>query len=457
MILRKSKEACDLLNGTNSAKEKKTILAGILKDDDVRQFFKYVFDKVTYKFNGTNSASLEKHKDMANTMDAMGDTILDVFQKLHNGLTGHAAISYVNGFIELNQDYAPFIKKAIDRDLGIGVAKSTLNKVYPGLIFDFAVALGKPYDPGRVEDESQWLLSRKYDGLRVVIIIDLSKDEGEMVEFRTREGLVIETMDNFKLPIEKTLDSLYKQHGFSLIDNLPKFADYESSGGIVIDCEGCFYDQDTDLEDFRTMQKLWRKKDYQIPYGKMRFKMFDIIPLSHFKKKEYGMKLSDRYEFLEIFKSIQDCPDWMDVVQQLPYTRENFLSIQADMRNSGWEGFMLRKDAEYKGKRTYDILKFKDFLDAEFEVVKVIEGEKGILNQATGLKEATSVLASVVIEFKGNVVNVGSGFTDSERIKFKNDPDLILGKNITVQYKQESQDEDGNPSLQFPVFKAIRS
>jgi len=52
---------------------------------------------------------------------------------------------------------------------------------------------------------------------------------------------------------------------------------------------------------------------------------------------------------------------------------------------------------------------------------------------------------------------VGSGFTDNERVRFRNDPDLILGKNITVQYKQESQDEDGNPSLQFPVFKAIRS
>lgn len=451
------KEACDKLKSTNSTNQKKEYLKSLLEDADIRQFFQYVFDKVSYTFN-IKSDSLKKHPHLVNQMDAMGDNILGVFKKLHNGLNGHAAVAYVNGYIASNPGYETFIHKALDRDLDIGVARSTLNKVYPGLIFEFKVALGKPYDPERVKDESEWLLSRKYDGLRVVAIVDFSKNDGSggIVEFRTREGLVIETMDNFKLPLEKAVSSLYHHYGLSLETNLPKFVDYENGEGVVFDCEGCFYDKDEDLEDFRTMQKLWRKKDYDIPLGSMKLKVFDVLPLDKFKKKHYDMKLSDRYEFLKIFHSLYDCPDFVDVVEQLPYTRENFLAIQSEMREKGWEGFMFRKDAPYEGKRSHDILKFKDFLDAEFRVIDVVLGTKGIHNKDSGLVEQKDVLGSVVVEFKGNTVNVGSGFTDDERLRFKEDTSLILGKKITVQYKQESQDEDGNPSLQFPVFKAIR-
>ena len=36
---------------------------------------------------------------------------------------------------------------------------------------------------------------------------------------------------------------------------------------------------------------------------------------------------------------------------------------------SGWEGLMLRADRQYKGKRSKDLLKYKAFSDAEYEVV----------------------------------------------------------------------------------------
>ena len=40
----------------------------------------------------------------------------------------------------------------------------------------------------------------------------------------------------------------------------------------------------------------------------------------------------------------------------------------------GWEGIMLRKDAGYKGKRSSDVLKVKQFHDAEYTVVAVENG-----------------------------------------------------------------------------------
>jgi DNA ligase-1 len=54
-------------------------------------------------------------------------------------------------------------------------------------------------------------------------------------------------------------------------------------------------------------------------------------------------------------------------------------------------------------------------------------------------------------------VDVGSGFSMEERMLFKADPSLIIGKTITLKYFQESQDENGKLSLRFPTYKGIRN
>jgi DNA ligase-1 len=52
-------------------------------------------------------------------------------------------------------------------------------------------------------------------------------------------------------------------------------------------------------------------------------------------------------------------------------------------------------------------------------------------------------------------VRVGSGFTIEQRQDFHKNPNKILGKIITVQYFQESQNQDGGISLRFPTFKIL--
>jgi DNA ligase-1 len=54
----------------------------------------------------------------------------------------------------------------------------------------------------------------------------------------------------------------------------------------------------------------------------------------------------------------------------------------------------------------------------------------------------------------GNEVAVGSGFTMEQRRAFKEKPDLIVGKVVTVQYFEETATE-GAPSLRFPLLKII--
>ena len=61
----------------------------------------------------------------------------------------------------------------------------------------------------------------------------------------------------------------------------------------------------------------------------------------------------------------------------------------------------------------------------------------------------------VVIEHKGYRVDVGSGFSVEQRRQYYRNPEAILGKQITVQYFEETANMNGGISLRFPTVKAI--
>ena len=73
------------------------------------------------------------------------------------------------------------------------------------------------------------------------------------------------------------------------------------------------------------------------------------------------------------------------------------------------------------------------------------------------LKQEVTIqtMTNVLIEHKGNTVSVGSGFSLDERNHYYNNPNDIVGKEITVQYFEESKDKTGKVSLRFPVCKAV--
>ncbi|KAK3820029.1 MAG: hypothetical protein J3Q66DRAFT_281275 [Benniella sp.] len=144
----------------------------------------------------------------------------------------------------------------------------------------------------------------------------------------------------------------------------------------------------------------------------------------------------------------------------------------------GWEGVMMRKDIGYEGKRSRNLLKIKQYQDAEFVVQGVMVGSMRLPLHGH-FEERDNVLTNVVILHRGTKVRVGSGFSAEDRIRFGKDPSLIVGKTITVKYFEESKaltkddngstanggqdnkeedDEDGQGglwSLRFPTVKAI--
>ena len=109
------------------------------------------------------------------------------------------------------------------------------------------------------------------------------------------------------------------------------------------------------------------------------------------------------------------------------------------------------QDVGYEGKRSKNLLKVKSFYDAEYEVLGWDIDNHEVVRD--GKSESMTMLAQVWIEHKGYIVKVGSGFSQEQRLEYMDGS--IVGKQITVQYFEETHNDKGGISLRFPTVKHI--
>jgi DNA ligase-1 len=167
--------------------------------------------------------------------------------------------------------------------------------------------------------------------------------------------------------------------------------------------------------------------------------------------------LSERIKFLKdvIFLG-GDNSGCLTVLEQVVITDEACIAeLVDDADKRGFEGIMVRKNTVYEGKRSYNLLKVKKFHDAEYKVVGVeINESYRIVKDGKEIEEP--LLAKAVIIHKGTEVGVGSGWSQDQRRNFYHNPDLLIGRTITVQYFEETKNsKTGKYSLRFPVVKHI--
>jgi DNA ligase-1 len=340
-------------------------------------------------------------------------------------ITGHDAIAAVNSFIEHYSDYEELIHCVIDKDLKTRAGDKIINKAIPDHIPEFSVALADKYEPKLVDWEDGWYVSRKIDGARCIGVVDSSGD----TTFYSRTGKIFDTLD----VVRDGIKSL----------NL---------SNVVLDGELCLVDEDG-KEDFQGVMKELRKKDHTIPNPS--FKIFDMISHDEFysKKGKSSNTYSYRYKSLCYQMRNNECPCLSVLEQELIADDEHFNEWAARSAKEKWEGLMLRADEPYKGKRSKDLLKVKKFFDDEYEVIDVEMGPfRYVLN---GKEHEETMLSCVTIKHKGYDVRVGSGFSIDQRQDFYKNPNKIRGKQITVQYFEETKNQDGGISLRFPTFKIL--
>ena len=355
------------------------------------------------------------------------ECIFDLLNALKNRtITGHDAIGAVNTFIDNQREYEELIHCIIDKDLKTRAGDKLINKALPDFIPTFSVALADKYVPKIVKWEDCWYASRKIDGARCIAIVD---DKGNST-FYSRTGKVFDTLN----VVHDAIRSM------GLVN-------------VVLDGELCLVDEDG-IEDFQGVMKELRKKDHIIPNPV--YKIFDLLTHNEFysqkgsNQRPFSIRIKD-FEYM--IKQHNKNKSLVQLEQIVVKDEYHFQELVKEASNKGWEGLMLRADEPYKGKRSKDLLKYKTFFDDEYTVEDVSFGPFRYVKDGQECEEI--MLSNITIDHKGYKVDVGSGFTIEERQSFYKDKSKILNKTVTIQYFEETENQDGGISLRFPTLKMI--
>tara|TARA_R110001592_G_scaffold8040_5_gene44189 strand:+ start:1410 stop:2705 length:1296 start_codon:yes stop_codon:yes gene_type:complete len=407
------------MKSTSSLLDKKKIIESIKHDKFITTALHYTYNP-EFKYYVT-SKNCKKQMMICDEND-IHTTIFELLDDLNSRTyTGHDAIAMVNNFISRHKHYGRLIFSILDRNLELRASDSVINKVIPGLIPTFEVALATKYEPRFCDfHNEEWVASRKLDGVRCII-----RKEHESVIAYSRQGNEITT-------IQKVLDDVSKIRG-----------------NFVLDGEICMMDENGN-ESFKDLMKQIKKKDHQIENPK--YVMFDCLEIEEFDSEFGDVKLEQRYEALNDIP-LEKCPT-LDVLEQHSISNIEELTTMIDeAEEQGHEGVMLRKNVGYEGKRTKNLLKCKKFHDAEYRVESCDFENHRIIKEGTEV--VVPMLAQVYITHKGNEVAIGSGWSQEQRIRYEANPSEIIGKTITVQYFEETTNKKGETSLRFPTVKHV--
>jgi len=348
---------------------------------------------------------------------------------INRELTGHAARDAIQLCMEVAtvSQWNDWYRRILIKDLRCGVSEKTINKVVPGCVPVFTCQLAHDSANHEKKMTGKKQIEIKLDGVRVITII-----QGNKVEMFSRNG---KQFHNFGHIIEE-LEAVIK--------------DYPVPYPLVLDGEV----MSANFQDL--MKQVHRKETVQNSDAVLH--LFDTIPLGCFKNGVWDKPQSFRSaitkhwveEHKDVLKHVQAL-EWEEVDLDTTEGNKRFVELNKAAVDGGYEGVMIKDlDAPYECKRSHAWLKAKPFIEVTLEVKDVEEG--------TGRNEGRlgAFVCEGVDDGKEIKVNVGSGFSDSNRDSYWNSRSEIIGNLVEVRADAVTQNQDGTYSLRFPRFKTFR-
>lgn len=387
-------------------------------------------------YNTSRKYNIKKYEVMDITEEYSIEKNYDVFHELlddlaNRTLTGNAARMAASTVIgKFEKEDRQWLMRILDKNLKIGAGNTFAEDT--GAIEKYPCALANVLEKAKNVDilDGNWMISRKLDGCRLHVHIDI---DNHTMKFVSRQGKEFTTLSNLE-------------------EDIWKFMSYFNGGKWVLDGEVCIVDENGD-ENFRGLVALIKRKDYTIEHPV--YKVFDILGEDDFWGRTTSLKFYDRYFNLRGLGAHMPADSKVQVLEQEWLDSQQTLDRWQAMQKSGnWEGLMVRRNVPYEGKRSNNLLKIKKFQDAEYVVTGIIEGD--LTYNTTNGSETIHGVSALTIEHKGNQVKVGTGISKEQRLRWIWHPEEIIGKTITVKYFEESQDaKTGEYSLRFPTLVCV--
>ena len=317
-------------------------------------------------------------------------------------LTGNAAREALGNACQDMEEWEIMVR-VVNKDLRCGLGEKLVLQAYPGLIRQFNVMRAKKFEG--MSPRLSYTIEPKYDGLRCI-----ARVTRDSVTLLSRNGLEFTSSDHLKPQL------------------------LELSGG-----EEYFFDGELVAGNFNSSSSAVRRKEQQ--NDSTSFFIFDMLtpeewsnPVSPFYHRRNA--LENLFAGRE-FEHIRPTPIYPVDTERAVMDRYN------QFRDLGYEGGMLKNTKGlYRFSKHKDWMKLKAVEDVDLRVESLVQGEG----------KYYGMLGAVIVRFKGKRVNVGSGFSDEERRIYWDDPSLIQGKVIEIQYHEITPDG----SLRHPRFVRVR-
>lgn len=328
--------------------------------------------------------------------------------------------AYIKSF---GDDEAALYIKLLSKTLRLGVTEKTVNKEIPNLIPEWEVQQGYPVEKYPFSEGTEFWLTQKLNGVRATFYNG---------QFYARSGKVYNGLEH----IAEKLTNIVKKFDVVLDGEL-------TVNGFV---------NLTDNERFRMTTGILNSDTPNKIH--ICFNIFDAIPTKDFVSDVPSCAYCTRRGMLdEISEQISgesDLPFGILPVLYHGNDQSQIWRLLDKMVEEDKEGLMVNLNVPYRRTRHRGILKVKRFYTMDLRIIRFEEG--------SGRLKGT--LGAIVVDFNGNEVKVGSGFTDENRKEFWDNQDEFLeyGALCEVKYKEVSNDKKtGLKSLQFPVFVGIRT
>ena len=427
--LRKFASFVEEITKENGRNYKMSVLEKYKEDEDIKYYLNYIYNP--YITTGIGRKKLEESYDSFRFDVVKEDLINRTVQMLLTNISifntgSEQVIESINHFRNRHfysqpdsEQLIDLFDKIITKDLQLGINISSINKVIPDLIPEFKVQLANKYfdDPDIVEDQ-EFALTTKIDGGRIIAI----KKNG-VAKFYTRQGQEYEDLVDLKEEMEKYIpDNTCLDGEITLLDK----------GNLI------------SKDQYKQTMKITRADGEK--HG-IKMLVFDYMTAEEFENQSCDKTYNQRR--LELEKIMNYNNKYFEVLPVLYKGKDTskITELLSKAIENNEEGLMINiTNAKYDFKRTNSLLKVKKMKDIDLSIIGYEEGTNSNKNK----------LGAFIVDYKGNNLKVGSGFSKELREEIWKHPEDYLGITISIQYFEETENAEGLKSLRFPVFIDFR-
>lgn len=433
-------EAVNLIAATSGYNDKLELLRKFESVPHFKETLKFIYNP--YVKTGISNSKITQAVENARGISV--DSTLDIpyiisyFSKNQTGrlVDIEIAARFIKYAQSMDESFVPLAMSIVTQDLKIGITSTSLNAVYgKDFIPKIGCMLGTLLsDVGPAAVKWPCIVTEKLDGIRRILI----KENG-VCRMYSRSGHedtgLVDILEEAKYLPDNTV---YDGELLAIGEFENSIALRQASNSIA-NSKGEKHGLTFNVFDMVPIHQFFGSEKSEIALTRkiMLGAVFNDDSISMLTSEAYricaAVAVNHKFEFIKsvpILGYVKGMHEVGDIVE--PIWRR------------GGEGVMLNTSSGlYEIKRSKQLLKIKQTIEVAVPVLNMVEG--------SGKFEG--MMGALVVEYKGALVGVGSGFTEAQRRDIWDNPDKYIGRKVEIETFGESTNVAGGTSLNCPIFK----